>query len=260
MPNFQRIMDKLSNALDILDFSFLISGGTTFGIVYTYLSYVQNIQVTLIHKGFIGVCCILLIAYVCGLFSWSIGKYIRRTFFLKSSGKSANKSNEDHCFENLFETIHKKISKTATPSEEGSTNSTIKYPFTDNTLNYTYMWNKIAQSKDEEVQERYNFINKYWVMQAIFEGLIGSAIIGIILCLLSITQISYIEYTSCGDFCNNWQSIIGKCNYAIGALIAFIILLLRSAVEARKNAEVQIKEIVIAYYLFFIEPEEHKKE
>ena len=118
----------------------------------------------------------------------------------------------------------------------------------------------MAQSKDEEVQERYNFINKYWVMQAIFEGLIGSAIIGIILCLLSITQISYIEYTSCGDFCNNWQSIIGKCNYAIGALIAFIILLLRSAVEARKNAEVQIKEIVIAYYLFFIEPEEHKKE
>ena len=282
MPNFQRIMDKLSNALDILDFSFLISGGTTFGIVYTYLSYVQNIQVTLIHKGFIGVCCILLIAYVCGLFSWSIGKYIRRTFFLKSSGKSANKSNEDHCFENLFETIHKKISKTATPSEEGSTNSTIKYPFTDNTLNYTYMWNKIAQSKDEEVQERYNFINKYWVMQAIFEGLIGSAMIGIILSLsfifplnlLSLFAISFFIITIIiypiifpffvitlaisiiFPFLYTYMnlSIPPKIYYAIGALIAFIILLLRSAVEARKNAEVQIKEVVIAYYLFFIEP------
>ena len=55
-------------------------------------------------------------------------------------------------------------------------------------------------------------------------------------------------------------SIPPKIYYAIGALIAFIILLLRSAVEARKNAEVQIKEVVIAYYLFFIEPEEHKKE
>ncbi|MBE6272540.1 MAG: hypothetical protein E7097_01445 [Bacteroides sp.] len=242
-------MDKLSNALDILDFSFLISGGTTLGIVYIYLTYFQGLEFTLLHQGFIGICCILLIAYVCGLFSWSIGKYIRRKYFLKTTDKNANQSNEDHCFETLFNTINDNI----------SSNPKNQYPFKDNTLNYTYMWNKIAQSKDVEVQERYNFINKYWVMQAIFEGLIGSAMIGIILCLLSITQISYIEYTSCGDFCNNWQSIIGKCNYAIGALIAFIILLLRSAVEARKNAEVQIKEVVIAYYLFFIEPKKYNR-
>lgn len=253
MPNFQRIMDKLSNALDILDFSFLISGGTTFGIVYTFLTYVQDIEITLIHKGFIGVCCILLIAYVCGLFSWSIGKYIRRTFFLKSSGKSAAQSNEDHCFEELFKTINEKFDTTTPPKNE-SQNAIIKYPFIDNTLNYTYMWNKIAQSKNEEVQERYNFINKYWVMQAIFEGLIGSAMIGIVLCLLSIIQTLCNEYTSWEHFSNNWLSITEKCLYAIITLIVSIILLFRSAAEARKNAEVQIKEVVIAYYLFFIEP------
>lgn len=122
------------------------------------------------------------------------------------------------------------------------------------------MWNKIAQSRNEEIQERYNFINKYWVMQAIFEGLMGSAIVGITLCLLLIFQKFYYEYTSWYYFLNNWPSIIDKCHYVISSLIAFIILLLRSAVEARKNAEVQIKEVVIAYYLFFIESEIKKEE
>lgn len=278
MPNFQRIMDKLSNALDILDFSFLISGGTTLGIVYIYLTYFQGLEFTLLHQGFIGICCILLIAYVCGLFSWSIGKYIRRKYFLNTTDKNANQSNEDHCFETLFNTINENI----------SSNPKNQYPFKDNTLNYTYMWNKIAQSKDVEVQERYNFINKYWVMQAIFEGLIGSAMIGIILSLsfifplnlLSLFAISFFIITIIiypiifpffvitlaisiiFPFLYTYMnlSIPPKIYYAIGALIAFIILLLRSAVEARKNAEVQIKEVVIAYYLFFIEPEEHKKE
>lgn len=276
MPSFQRIIDKLSNALDILDFSFLISGGTTLGIVYIYLTYFLNKQITFIPNGFIGICSILLMAYVFGLFSWSLGKYVRRKYFLKSSNKNSNQSNEDSCFNKFFETINE------------SCQNTIKYPFKDNTLNYTYMWNKIAQSRNEEIQERYNFINKYWVMQAIFEGLMGSALIGITLCilcifpfnLLSLLAISFIITTIIiypiifpivliilalsiiSSLCFTDINLLinnTKTSYAIGILIAFIILLLRSAVEARKNAEVQIKEVVIAYYLFFIESEIKKE-
>ena len=252
MPSFQRIIDKLSNALDILDFSFLISGGTTLGIVYIYLTYFLNKQITFIPNGFIGICSILLMAYVFGLFSWSLGKYVRRKYFLKSSNKNSNQSNDISSFNELFKAINE------------SCQNTIKYPFKDNTLNYTYMWNKIAQSRNEEIQERYNFINKYWVMQAIFEGLMGSALVGITLCLLTILHMigSFKEECTTFDcFLKNWKSLFNAQHYYIILILTgFIILLLRSAVEARKNAEVQIKEVVIAYYLFFIESEIKKEE
>ena len=126
------------------------------------------------------------------------------------------------------------------------------------------MWNKIAQSRNEEIQERYNFINKYWVMQAIFEGLMGSALVGITLCLLTILHMigSFKEECTTFDcFLKNWKSLFNAQHYYIILILTgFIILLLRSAVEARKNAEVQIKEVVIAYYLFFIESEIKKEE
>ena len=39
MPSFQKIIDILSNAFSILDFSYIVSGGFTLGIVLFDLHY-----------------------------------------------------------------------------------------------------------------------------------------------------------------------------------------------------------------------------
>ena len=78
MPNFQKIVDILSNAFCILDFSYIVSGGFTLGIILFDLHYhyydffIRNIPITIV--------CGIFLAYICGLSSWIIGKLIRKIF------------------------------------------------------------------------------------------------------------------------------------------------------------------------------------
>lgn len=66
MPSFQKIIDILSNAFSILDFSYIVSGGFTLGIVlfdlhyHYYEFFIRNISITIV--------CGIFLAYICGLF------------------------------------------------------------------------------------------------------------------------------------------------------------------------------------------------
>ena len=72
MPSFQKIIDILSNAFSILDFSYIVSGGFTLGIVlfdlhyHYYEFFIRNISITIV--------CGIFLAYICGLSSWIIGR------------------------------------------------------------------------------------------------------------------------------------------------------------------------------------------
>ena len=76
MPSFQKIIDILSNAFSILDFSYIVSGGFTLGIVlfdlhyHYYVFFIRNISITIV--------CGIFLAYICGLSSWIIGRLIRK--------------------------------------------------------------------------------------------------------------------------------------------------------------------------------------
>lgn len=65
MPSFQKIIDILSNAFSILDFSYIVSGGFTLGIVlfdlhyHYYEFFIRNISITIV--------CGIFLAYIWGI-------------------------------------------------------------------------------------------------------------------------------------------------------------------------------------------------
>ena len=102
----------------------------------------------------------------------------------------------------------------------------------DKKLAYSYMW--IELHKKEEAKEQIIFMNRMWVMQAVFEGLIFSFIVAIGV-LIDLKwglnkDISWLEF-----------------------IVIFAVLLSSvwlSAIEARRYARTQIREVILSYYSY----------
>ena len=207
MPSFQKIIDILSNAFSILDFSYIVSGGFTLGIVlfdlhyHYYEFFIRNISITIV--------CGIFLAYICGLSSWIIGRLIRKIV-----------QNTDKDFEETYDRTMNALASNA-----------LSLSVSDKKLAYSYMW--IELHKKEEAKEQIIFMNRMWVMQAVFEGLIFSIVaIGVLIDLkwgLN-KDISWLEF-----------------------IVIFAVLLSSvwlSAIEARRYARTQIREVILSYYSY----------
>lgn len=208
MPSFQKIIDILSNAFCILDFSYIVSGGFTLGIVlfdlhyHYYEFFIRNISITIV--------CGIFLAYICGLSSWIIGRLIRKIV-----------QNTDKDFEETYDRTMNALASNA-----------LSLSVSDKKLAYSYMW--IELHKKEEAKEQIIFMNRMWVMQAVFEGLIFSFIVAIGV-LIDLKwglnkDISWLEF-----------------------IVIFAVLLSSvwlSAIEARRYARTQIREVILSYYSY----------
>lgn len=208
MPSFQKIIDILSNAFSILDFSYIVSGGFTLGIVlfdlhyHYYEFFIRNISITIVCGKFL--------AYICGLSSWIIGRLIRKIV-----------QNTDKDFEETYDRTMNALASNA-----------LSLSVSDKKLAYSYMW--IELHKKEEAKEQIIFMNRMWVMQAVFEGLIFSFIVAIGV-LIDLKwglnkDISWLEF-----------------------IVIFAVLLSSvwlSAIEARRYARTQIREVILSYYSY----------
>lgn len=208
MPSFQKIIDILSNAFSILDFSYIVSGGFTLGIVlfdlhyHYYEFFIRNISITIV--------CGIFWAYICGLSSWIIGRLIRKIV-----------QNTDKDFEETYDRTMNALASNA-----------LSLSVSDKKLAYSYMW--IELHKKEEAKEQIIFMNRMWVMQAVFEGLIFSFIVAIGV-LIDLKwglnkDISWLEF-----------------------IVIFAVLLSSvwlSAIEARRYARTQIREVILSYYSY----------
>ena len=208
MPSFQKIIDILSNAFSILDFSYIVSGGFTLGIVlfdlhyHYYEFFIRNISITIV--------CGIFLAYICGLSSWTIGRLIRKIV-----------QNTDKDFEETYDRTMNALASNA-----------LSLSVSDKKLAYSYMW--IELHKKEEAKEQIIFMNRMWVMQAVFEGLIFSFIVAIGV-LIDLKwglnkDISWLEF-----------------------IVIFAVLLSSvwlSAIEARRYARTQIREVILSYYSY----------
>ena len=208
MPSFQKIIDILSNAFSILDFSYIVSGGFTLGIVlfdlhyHDYEFFIRNISITIV--------CGIFLAYICGLSSWIIGRLIRKIV-----------QNTDKDFEETYDRTMNALASNA-----------LSLSVSDKKLAYSYMW--IELHKKEEAKEQIIFMNRMWVMQAVFEGLIFSFIVAIGV-LIDLKwglnkDISWLEF-----------------------IVIFAVLLSSvwlSAIEARRYARTQIREVILSYYSY----------
>ena len=95
-------------------------------------------------------------------------------------------------------------------------------------LQYAQMWAYLRNNQN--VKESMAFLNRLWVMQAVFEGLMISSAIAIVSGVMLGIVLSWKQY-------DVWYMIIGG-----------LISMVACYWEGKRYAETQIKEVVITYY------------
>ena len=219
MNSFQKLIDTLSNAFSILDFSYIVSGGLAFLLILfdlhkNYTSFMmENLTITIV--------CGVFLSYICGLFAWLIGRYIRRKLF-----RIMYKHTIEETFQSVYNDTIASLTKIDEPKEMPMTYAP--------SLSYEYMW--IGLGKKEEATSRVNYIHRFWVMQAVFEGLITVLILAI-----GILWHLKPDTAECELLC---------CMVLLS--IIFFGLILLCCNEAKRCAETQIREVILSYYQYVV--------
>ena len=75
METFKSIIDKISEGLNFFDFSFFVSGFVTYVTLLYFFDemFCKTIEYTTVT----GVLASIVLSYVCGIISFSMGKWIR---------------------------------------------------------------------------------------------------------------------------------------------------------------------------------------
>ncbi len=220
----QKIVDRISDAFSIFDFSFFISGITSCTIICYGLS-VQK-QLHPFESQPLNIIILIIAAYLCGLVSFAIGKYLRLSIL---NGLKKLKKVEVSRFVVRFRTVTQFMDKWETENsrklwKDGYSEQECK-------LYYTAMWSFLRDQP--EAKETLNFINRYWIMQAAYEGLLTSALLAIIV------GIEIEVMTN-----NNWEYFL------LCLILPSLIIFLFCFREGTRYAEAQIDEVVIAYKKF----------
>ena len=203
--NFQKIIDRISEAFSFFDFSFLISGSATFAICcYTLNRLGMDVSS---DSSFLNVCVSIVGIYIAGLISFALGKKIRLWITNKAGTH--------------FEEIFNETVKFINDSKAGNNKQNLK-------LQYAQMWAYLRDN--QEAKESMMFLNRLWVMQAVFEGLMISSATAIVSGGILGIVIGW-------NMCDVWYMIIGGLIAAIACYW-----------EGKRYAETQIKEVIITYY------------
>lgn len=216
---FTKIFDRISEALNFFDFSFIVSGLMTLGIIYCSISNYYTFDLSGYSKTVIIIAAIVMV-YVSGLVSFSIGKWLRLKILYIGNKEYFNK-----VFCNALSFVN---SEPYFKSEEFSKYLDIdKFDNTKYKSVYSKMWLDLRHS--EEAKETMRHLNRFWMMQAVYEGLFTSSIVAIIAssCLICKSPV-----------------------YFIIMVLLSVICMVFCYIEARRYAETQILEIVIAYKKF----------
>ena len=249
---FQKQFDTVTGALNIFDMSYLVSGATMLGVlVYAF----PGLKDFVFHKDQVTVSIIIciVIAYVLGMISWIAGKQFRY-WMMKHFG---DKKTNDEDFESKFQ---------ETAQCFDFQGETIKKLMKDNnSAAYSYMWMRLDNSQDEDCRSRFVFASRSWVLRAIYEGLIPPVFV-----LAATILVKYFSVWKgwCETF-SQWQSdwtgkiilpwgeniIVGVIGAVVMTSASYIIVKLLAR-EARRCANTQIREVIVAYYHFIEDREQ----
>ena len=250
--DFQKQFDTVTGALNIFDMSYLVSGATMLGVlVYAF----PGLKDFVFHKDQVTVSIIIciVIAYVLGMISWIAGKQFRY-WMMKHFG---DKKTNDEDFESKFQ---------ETAQCFDFQGETIKKLMKDNnSAAYSYMWMRLDNSQDEDCRSRFVFASRSWVLRAIYEGLIPPVFV-----LAATILVKYFSVWKgwCETF-SQWQSdwtgkiilpwgeniIVGVIGAVVMTSASYIIVKLLAR-EARRCANTQIREVIVAYYHFIEDREQ----
>lgn len=250
--DFQKQFDTVTGALNIFDMSYLVSGATMLGVlVYAF----PGLKDFVFHKDQVTVSILIcvVLAYVLGMLSWIAGKQIRYWMMEHFWEKKTN----DEDFESKFKEIAQRF------NFQGETIK--KLMEDDKNIAYSYMWMRLDKSQDEDCRSRFVFASRSWVLRAIYEGLIPPVFI-----LAATILVKYFPGWKgwCAAVCQ-WQSnwtgkiilpwgeniIVGVFGAIVMTLASYIVVKLLAR-EARRCANTQIREVIVAYYHFIEEREQ----
>lgn len=244
--DFQKQFDTVTGALNIFDMSYLVSGATMLGVlVYAF----PGLKDFVFHKDqvMVSILICVVLAYVLGMLSWIAGKQIRYWMMEHFGEKKTN----DEDFESKFKETAQRF------NFQGETIK--KLMEDDKNIAYSYMWMRLDKSQDEDCRSRFVFASRSWVLRAIYEGLIPPVFI-----LAATILVKYFSVWKgwCNSFfqwLGGWSGIVipswGKnaiivlLGMVIMTSIAYSIVKLL-AKEARRCANTQIREVIVAYYHF----------
>lgn len=244
--DFQKQFDTVTGALNIFDMSHLVSGATMLGVlVYAF----PGLKGFVFHKDQVTVSIIIciVIAYVLGMISWIAGKQFRY-WMMKHFG---DKKTNDEDFKSKFQ---------ETAQCFNFQDETIKKLMEDDkNIAYSYMWMRLDKSQDEDCRSRFVFASRSWVLRAIYEGLIPPVFV-----LAATILVKYFSvWKGWCEALSQWQSgwtgkiilpwgeniIVGVIGAVVMTFASYIIVKLLAR-EARRYANTQIREVIVAYYHF----------
>lgn len=244
--DFQKQFDTVTGALNIFDMSYLVSGATMLGVlVYAF----PGLKGFVFHKDQVTVSIIvcIVIAYVLGMISWIVGKQIRY-WLMKHFGE---KKTNDEDFESKF--------KETAQCFNFQCETIKKLMEVDKNIAYSYMWMRLDKSQDEDCRSRFVFASRSWVLRAIYEGLIPPVFV-----LAATILVKYFSVWKgwCETF-SQWQSgwtgkiILPWGENIIVSILGVVVMTFTSYIfvkllarEARRCANTQIREVIVAYYYF----------
>lgn len=244
--DFQKQFDTVTGALNIFDMSYLVSGATMLGVlVYAF----PDLKGFVFHKDQVTVSIIIciVIAYVLGMISWIAGKQFRYWMMEHFGEKKTN----DEDFESKFKETAQRF------NFQGETIK--KLMEDDKNIAYSYMWMRLDKSQDEDCRSRFVFASRSWVLRAIYEGLIPPVFV-----LAATILFKYFSvWKGWCEALSQWQSgwtgkiilpwgeniIVGVIGAVVMTFASYIIVKLLAR-EARRCANTQIREVIVAYYHF----------
>lgn len=230
MDTFKSMIDKISEGLNFFDFSFFVSGFVTYVTLLYFFDemFCKTIEYTTVT----GALASIVLSYVCGIISFSIGKKIRSVvLWLFSCDKLG--AWRDKSFDELFQegVDWALANKRRTTPNASVTDLPGQLAMSENkAISYSAMWIEIRKLDEKDVY--YRPLYRQWVMQAICEGLVFSFLL--ILVLSIVLWLKTYEW-------NDGVYLLG----IILSLLAFM----GCCHEARRYAENQIKEVIISYFI-----------
>lgn len=231
IDTFKKTIEDILEGLNFFDFSFFISGFATF---FTLMFFMEELfDKTYEYKSVYGVLAAIILIYVCGVVSFSMGKIIR-TLIRKYLEKARWNWLKVKSFDELFEEGQKWALENKKKTMPGATTNDLpgQLSFSDQKgMAYSAMWIEIRR-KDER-GTYYKPLYRQWVMQAVCEGLMFSFLLIILFSFVAI----YINTKGHSSY-----------HLYIASSILAIIGIWGCCREAQRYAENQIKEVVISYY------------
>ena len=231
IDTFKKTIEDILEGLNFFDFSFFISGFATFFTLMFFME--EQFAKTYEYKSVYGVLAAIILIYVCGVVSFSMGKIIR-TLIRKYLEKARWNWLKVKSFDELFEEGQKWALENKKKTMPGATTNDLpgQLSFSDQKgMAYSAMWIEIRR-KDER-GTYYKPLYRQWVMQAVCEGLMFSFLLIILFSFVAI----YINTKGHSSY-----------HLYIASSILAIIGIWGCCREAQRYAENQIKEVVISYY------------